>query len=282
MKVALAQIAPHLGDVNKNFDLHLKWIKKAIEEKVDLLIFPELSLSGYNLKDLVEDVALRPAKASLFSELKDISRRLSLIVGFVEEKERGLFYNSAAFISGGRIVHIHRKLFLPTYGMLEEGKFFAQGRNFQTFKTPWGKMGMEICYDFLHYSSSYLLFVGGSEIIIVISAAPGRGLSEKDNYQSCRMWELMGEAMSRFSSVYLIYCNRVGFEDGKHFAGGSFIFSPFGQMVAQAPYLDESFLVKKIDLDQIRKARKKWPYRRDEKPEIILNALKMIINDVKD
>jgi len=282
MKVALAQIAPHLGKINKNFDLHLKWINKAIKEKVDLLIFPELSLTGYNLNDLAEEVALKPAKASVFSELKDLSRRLSLIVGFVEEKERGLFYNSAAFISRGKIVHIHRKVFLPTYGFLEEGKFFAQGRSFKTFKTPWGPMGLEICYDFLHYSSSYLLFVGGAEIIIIISASPGRGLSEKDNYQSCRMWELMGEAISRFSSVYLIYCNRVGFEDGKHFAGGSFIFNPSGEMVAQAPYLDQHFFIKEIDLEKIKEARKKWPYRRDEKPEIIANALKMIINDVKD
>ena len=231
MKVGLAQISPILGNVKKNLELHLIHIEKARKKKVDLLIFPELSLTGYTLKDLVQEVAIQPEKDSLFSKLKAASCHLSLVVGFVEEKERGLFYNSAAFLSGGKTLHIHRKVFAPTYGMFEEMKFFALGKNFKTFSTPFGKAGMMICYDFLHYGASYILFVGGSEIIIVISAAPGRGLSEKNGYESSRMWELMGEAISRFSSAFLLYCNRVGFEDGKNFAGGSYIFNPMGQLV---------------------------------------------------
>lgn len=282
MKVALAQIYPHLGSVQKNFDLHLHYLEKAKKEKVDLLIFPELSLTGYTLMDLVEEMALRPEKDSFFSKLKALSRDLSLIVGFVEEKERGLFYNSAAFLAGGKILHIHRKVFAPTYGMFEEMKFFSLGRNFKTFSTPYGKTGMMICYDFLHYGASYLLFAGGSEIIVVISAAPGRGFSEEGGFESNRMWELMGEAISRFSSVFLFYCNRVGFEDGKRFAGGSFIFNPAGQLVARASYLDEEFLIQEINLDDIREIRKKWPYRRDEKPEIILESLKRIVRDYED
>jgi predicted amidohydrolase len=143
-------------------------------------------------------------------------------------------------------------------------------------------MGMMICYDFLHYGASYLLFAGGSEIITVISAAPGRGLSEKNNYESSRMWELMGEAMSRFSSTFLFYCNRVGFENGKHFAGGSFIFNPMGQLLAQASYIEEELLIHKINLDDIRETRKKWPYKRDEKPEVMLQSLQRIIRDYED
>ncbi|MFQ6108323.1 MAG: nitrilase-related carbon-nitrogen hydrolase [Candidatus Aminicenantales bacterium] len=282
MKVGLAQISPVLGNVKKNLDLHFRTIEKARKKEVDLLVFPELSLTGYTLKDLVEEVALRPEKDPLFSKLKAASRDLSLVVGFVEEKERGLFHNSAAFLSGGKILHIHRKVFAPTYGMFEEMKFFALGRNFRPFLTPFGKAGMMICYDFLHYGASYLLFAGGSEIIIVISAAPGRGLSENDAYESNRMWELMGEAISRFSSVFLFYCNRVGFEDGKHFAGGSFIFDPMGKLLAKASTLEEELLVKEINLNDIRETRKKWPYRRDEKPEIILESLKRIVRDYED
>lgn len=282
MKVGLAQISPVLGNVKKNLDLHLRTIEKARKKEVDLLVFPELSLTGYTLKDLVEEVAFKPEKDPLFSKLKAASRDLSLVVGFVEEKERGLFHNSAAFLSGGKILHIHRKVFAPTYGMFEEMKFFALGRNFRPFLTPFGKAGMMICYDFLHYGASYLLFAGGSEIIIVISAAPGRGLSENDAYESNRMWQLMGEAISRFSSVFLFYCNRVGFEDGKHFAGGSFIFDPMGKLLAKASTLEEELLVKEINLNDIRETRKKWPYRRDEKPEIILESLKRIVRDYED
>jgi len=282
MKIALAQITPKLGDLDQNFRVHLDYIQKAKKKNVDLLIFPELSLTGYTLKDLVEEIALDPHTDPLFKKLKDLSREISFVVGFVEEKEKGLFLNSAAFFSQGKIAHIHRKIYLPTYGMFEELKFFGQGKNFNTFPTPFGRAGLLICYDFLHISSSYLLFVGGSELIIAISAAPGRGFSDDDGYASARMWELMGEAVSRFFQSFVIYCNRVGFEDGKSFAGGSFIYNPGGQLVAKSPYVDEDFLVKNIDLEEIRRFRKFRPYRRDEKPEVTLEAFKRIVAKYED
>jgi predicted amidohydrolase len=282
MKVALAQISPFLGDVRKNLDLHLRYFEKARKKKVDLLIFPELSLTGYTLKDLVEDVAISPEDNSIFDRLKAESRDVSSVLGFVEEKERGLFFNSAAFLSKGKILHIHRKVFLPTFGIFEEAKFFAQGKNFHTFPTPYGNTGMMICRDFLNYGAGYLLFAGGSEIMIIISAAPGRGVAGGEAYETSRMWESMGETISRFSTSFLIYCNRVGFEDGKHFAGGSFIFDPLGQLVSIASYLDEDLLIQEINLDFIREARKKWPYKRDDKPEVILEALKRIVREYED
>jgi predicted amidohydrolase len=282
MKLALAQISPHLGDVKKNFNLHIKYIKKAKRKKVDLLVFPELSLTGYLLKDLLEEVALNTEKDRVFEEFKALSREISLVLGFVEEKEKGLFYNSAAFFSGGKILHIHRKVFLPTYGMFDEGRFFSQGKNFHTFSSAFGKMGLMICRDFLHYGASYLLFAGGSEIIIVLSAAPGRGVSEKEGFATCKMWELMGEAVSRFSTSFVIYCNRVGFENGMSFAGGSFIYSPMGELLTKASYLDEEFILQEINLNDIRTARKKWPFKRDDKPEVILEALKRIVRRDED
>lgn len=282
MKIALAQISPKLGDIDGNFRLHTEYIKKARKKNVDLLVFPELSLTGYTLKDMAEEIALDPRTDPLFEKFKHLSQEVSFVVGFVEEKEKGQFLNSAAFFSQGTIAHIHRKIYLPTYGMFEEMKFFGEGKNFHTFPTPFGKAGMLICYDFLHISSSYLLFVGGSELIIAISAAPGRGFSDEGGYASSRMWELMGESVSRFFQSFVIYCNRVGFEDGKSFAGGSFIYNPGGQLIAQSPYMDEDFLIESIDLEEIRRFRKSRPYRRDEKPEITLEALKRIIAKYED
>ena len=282
MKVALAQISPHLGNLRKNLDLHFQSIEKAKKKKADLLIFPELSLTGYTLMDMVDEVSLEPGKNPIFKELKAASREISLVVGFVEEMEKGLFYNSAAFLSKGKILHIHRKVFLPTFGMFDEARFYAQGKNFHTFPTPFGKAGMMICRDFLSYGASYLLFAGGAEIIIVISAAPGRGTTLEESYETSRMWEIMGETISRFSTVFLIYCNRVGFEDGKHFAGGSFIFNPAGEMIARAAYVDKDFLFYEINLDEVREIRRKWPYKRDDKPEIILEALKRIVRKYED
>ncbi len=282
MKIALAQISPKLGDLEHNLQIHIDYIKKAKKKNVDLLIFPELSLTGYTLKDMVEEIALEPRTDPLLKKLAGMSRDISFVAGFVEEKEKGLFLNSAAFFSEGKISHIHRKIYLPTYGMFEELKFFGQGKNFHSFDTPFGKTGMLICYDFLHISSSYLLFVGGAEIIIAISAAPGRGISDDKGYASTRMWELMGETVSHFFQTFVIYCNRVGFEDGKSFAGGSFIYNPGGQLVAKSPHVDEDFLVKDIDLEEIRRFRKSRPYYRDEKPEITLEAFKRIVARYED
>jgi NAD+ synthase (glutamine-hydrolysing) len=282
MKVALVQISPILHDINKNFKQHLEFIEKAKKQNVDLIIFPELSLTGYRLRDLVPEVAINPKHHNLFHELKQLSKEISIVFGFVEEKERGHYFNSAAFLSNGKTLHIHRKVFLPNYGMFEEAKFFNQGNIFSAFQTPFGKIGLLICYDFLHYGANYALFSQGADIIIVLSAAPGRGTSEKQAFTSSHMWELMGEAISRFSTLFLIYCNRVGFEDGKSFAGGSFIYNPEGKLIAIASYVDDDFLIQEINLKDLSKARQRLLYKRDNKPEVILRSLNKAVIENED
>jgi predicted amidohydrolase len=280
----MAQTAPHLGNIAKNLELHLKTIALARKEKADLVVFPELSLTGYKLRDLVENVAADPDRSKEIRELTRLSRDIAIVFGFVEERasEQGLFYNSAAFCAKGRILHIHRKVFLPTFGLFEEHRFFAAGRHFRAFETPWGKMGLMICRDFLHFNASYLLYAGGAETMIVISAAPGRGLSGESGFASSRMWELMGEAMGRFSQAFVLYCNRVGLEDGVVFAGGSFVFDPMGRRLAQAAYFEPELLIRDLDLKAIRTARKNWPFKRDDKPEVTLEELQRIVHGLDD
>ncbi len=282
MRISLAQVAPRLGNLQKNLELHNYFIEKARKKKADLIVFPELSLTGYTLMDMVQEVGLNPAKAPLFKRLRASSREIDIVLGFVEEKEPGLFYNSAAYLSKDQILHIHRKVFLPTYGMFEEGKFFGQGKNFRPFATPFGKMGLMICRDFLSFGAGYILFVGGAEVIVVISAAPGRGFSNEGGFATTRMWELMGEALSFFSSSFVAYSNRVGFEDGKAFAGGSFIYNPLGNLIAKAPGVDEQMIIADLDLEEVRSARKKWPFKRDDRPELLLQALQRIVHDDED
>jgi len=282
MRVALAQISPHLGELEKNLEIHLRFIEKSRNKKADLVVFPELSLTGYTLMDLVPEAALDPGSHPRFRKLREASRGIDIVLGFVEEKEKGLYYNSAAYLSSGRILHLHRKVFLPTYGMFEEAKFFAQGRNFNAFDTRFGRAGLMICRDFLSYGAGYLLFAGGADIVIVISAAPGRGYSGRGGFATARMWELMGEAISYFSTAFVFYANRVGFEEGKAFAGGSFAFSPAGRILARASNSEEEVLFIDLDLEEIREARKKWTFRRDDRPEIILQALERIVHDAKD
>jgi len=282
VRVALAQISSHLGELRKNLDLHLETIEKARRGKAHIVIFPELSLTGYTLMDLVPEVALDPARHPVFQKIVAASRTIDLVLGFVEERRKGLFFNSAAYLSRGRISHIHRKVFLPTGGMFEEAKFFAPGKAFGTFATSFGNAGLMVCRDFLHYGAGYLLFAGGADLVIVISAAPGRGLTAGPVFATSRMWELMGEAISFFSTTFVIYCNRVGFEDGKAFAGGSFIFGPSGRRLVKAPETEEKLVLADLRLDDIRAARKKWTFLRDDRPEVILRSLERIIGDDED
>ena len=284
MKARLVQMAPRLGDLRANLDRHLEALERARSDGAELVVFPELSLTGYTLKDLVPEMALNPASSPLFRELLDAGRGMSAVVGFVEEKEdeRGLFYNSSAFLAEGRVLHVHRKVFLPTFGMFEEAKFFAQGRNILPFRAPFGKAGMMICRDFLQYGSSYLLFAGGAEVFIVVSAAPGRGVSGGDGFETSRMWELMGEAIAHFSTAFVLYCNRVGSEDGVTFAGGSFVFGPEGTLLARAPDIEEAVLACDLDLGLVRDVRKRWTFKRDERPEIILHSLERIVRGYED
>lgn len=284
MKVALAQIAPRLGDVGRNLALHKEWIRAARREKADLVVFPELSLTGYVLRDLVEEVALDPERSPLFAELAALSRGLSLVVGFVEERrdEPGLFANAAAFFGDGRLLHVHRKVFLPTGGMFEEGKFFAPGRDFTPFRAPFGRTGLMICRDFLQLGAGYLTAVGGAEVVIVPSAGPGRGFAENEGFATSRMWELMGEAFAYFSTSFVLYCNRVGVEEGMTFAGGSFIYGPRGDLVEKAAYIEEGLLLRTIDLTAVRDARRKRTFRRDDRPEVVLHALERILGPHAD
>jgi predicted amidohydrolase len=282
VRVALAQISPHLGDVGKNLDLHLSTADRARRKKADLVVFPELSLTGYTLMDLVPEVALQPAESPAFQKLVAASRSIDLVLGFVEERGKGLFHNSAAYLSRGRILHLHRKAFLPTGGMFEEAKFFAPGRTFRTFATSFGKAGLMVCRDFLSLGAVYPLFAGGADLVIVISAAPGRGMTSDSSFATSRMWELMGEATSFFSTSFVVYCNRVGFEDGKAFAGGSFIFGPNGRRLVRGPEVEEDLVLADLRLEDIRSARKRWTFLRDDRPEVILRSVQRIVGDHED
>jgi predicted amidohydrolase len=284
MKIALAQIVPKLGDVEANVASHLDILEKARRRKADLVVFPELGLTGYTLKDLAEEVALDPASDPRFRRIVARTKGLSAVVGFVEESpgDRGLFYNAAAFLADGRLVHVHRKVFLPTSGIFEEAKFFAQGRDFRTFRAPFGRAGLLVCRDFLQYGSSYVHYAAGADLIVCISAAPGRGVADGEAFETSRMWELMGEAVSYFSTAFVVYVNRVGSEDGVTFAGGSFVFAPGGRLLVRASAVDPQVVDCRIDLAAVREARRKWLFRRDEKPEAIWRSLERIVRAPED
>ncbi len=278
LKVGLAQITPRLGDMRANLDLHLRTIEEAADQGVELLIFPELSLTGYRLHDLTFDVAVKTNyKDPIFARLLEASRNLDLIVGLVEADERQKFYIAAAYLSHGELVHVHRKVYLPTYGMFDEGRYFAWGDAIRAFDTRFGRVGILICEDFWHISPPYLLWLDGADILILTSASPGRGLATEQKIGSARWVEHINQAYASIFTNYIIHVNRTGFEDGVNFWGGSSVYDPEGNLVVQAPYYEPALVTARLDLNQIRRVRIRLPMLRDERVELTTRELARIV-----
>lgn len=149
LTVGLAQIYPKLGDVKYNLQKHLDFIQQADQQGVDLVIFPELSMTGYQVNDLVPEVAIRATRDDeTFRAMLDASANMDIVFGFVHEDKRQRFYTASAYLSRGECLHIHHKIYLPTYAMFDEGRYFDQGEHIRAFDTRFGRVGMLICEDF--------------------------------------------------------------------------------------------------------------------------------------
>ena len=280
LKIGLAQVTPKLGDIEANLALHLQTIEEATEQGVELLVFPELSLTGYRLRDLAFSVALQPAaKDPVFGQLLDASRDMDIVFGFVEADKRQKFYIAVAYLSRGQIMHLHHKVYLPTYGMFDEGRYFAWGDAVRAFDTRFGRVGMLICEDFWHMSPPYILWLDGADLLILTSASPGHGLATEQKIGSARWVEHINQAYASIFTNFVIHTNRTGFEDGVSFWGGSTVFDPAGKLLVQAPYYEPALVTTKLDLNQLRRARTRLPLLRDERVGLTMRELKRILED---
>lgn len=278
VNVGLAQIYPKLGDVQANLSKHMAYIEQAKSAGVDLLVFPELSMTGYQVQDLVPEVAIRAVPEDpVFAALLAASKHMDLMVGFVHEDKRQRFYTAAAYLSGGELLHIHHKIYLPTYTMFDEGRYFDQGEHARAFNTRFGRVGMLICEDFWHMSPAYLLWMDGADILLFQSASPSRGLDAGERLSGSRWVELVNQAYGSMFTNYVIHCNRVGFEDGKNFWGGSSVVDPDGEFLTHGLYFDETLIVQNIDLNQLHRTRSRLPLLRDERPGLVQRELTRIL-----
>ena len=276
IRIAIAQINPKLGDLDANMRLYKENIRRATKEAADLLLFPELSLTGYYLRDTVPNVALT-LNAAEMKTLKELSRELPFVAGLVEESADHRFFNSAVYFENGEIRHTHRKVYLPTYGMFDEQRYFAGGDRIRVFDSKFGRLALLVCEDLWHPSTIYLAALDGALAVLCPSASPLRGIvdaqAQDDN---ARYWEMINRTYSETYSLFMIYGNRCGFEDGVGFWGGSEIVDPFGQRIAKAKYYEEDFLVADIALESVRRKRTMSPLLRDEDIDLTINELMRI------
>jgi len=276
LKLALVQMDTRLGVMSANLEKHLDYIKKA--KGADLVIFPELSLTGYILQDLVPTVVSRPTSHDpTFKTLLQASKDTDLLVGFVEEDDRHRYFNSAAYLSKGKVVHIHRKVYLPTYSMFDEGRFWAWGDSVRAFDTRFGRAGVLICEDFWHASNPYLLWMDGADLFYFISVSPSRGLTTDENFDSAAFVEHVGQAYASLFTSFVAQTNRVGYEDGINFWGGASVYDPNGEQIAKGLYHEESLTLAELDLDELERARKRLPLLRDERSALVQRELNRIL-----
>jgi predicted amidohydrolase len=299
--ISLAQCDAVLGDVERNLDDHLRRIEAARAAGAGLVVFPELSLTGYSLRDLTPEVALR-ADAAPLARLARASRGIDIAAGWIDESPEHVLTNAAGYFSSGRLLHLHRKVYPVNYGMFEERRYWGAGDRVAAFDTRWGRVGLLICEDQWHPSTSWLLFADRADVIITLSASPARGVLRADPADaadpaepadrgnradraggglapaSSRTWEALLRQQSAALALWNVYVNRVGVEDGTSFAGGSRAIDPFGEVVAALGLGDAQECVT-LEPAPLARRRVQNPMLRDERLDVTLGNLQRIVRD---
>jgi len=289
-RLAIAQIRPAKGEYAANVQRIggvLAQLAK-LEPAVDLVVFPETATSGYFVEGGVRDVAV--TAGTLFRDLSlqheaAQAPPLDVAVGFYEVFQNR-FYNSCLYASLGNaspvnaspgnassghaspgILHVHRKVFLPTYGVFDEDRFVERGREIHAFDTRWGRAALLICEDAWHSLAGTIAALEGAQLILVPSASPARGTGMDEEGTrlpaSVVRWERILRTMAEEHGVYVAYASLVGFEGGKGFPGGSVLVSPAGQIVLRGPLFEEAVLTADVDLDELTRARADAPLLAD-------------------
>lgn len=272
MRLAIAQVAPALGAFGRNMAMHLEQIERARAAGARLVVFPELSLTGYYVKDLANDVAVSAEDRAL-APLAEASREIDVLAGFVERTADARLFIASGYWSEGRLRHVHRKVYLPTYGIFDDGRYFAAGDRFETFDSVAGRGGIAICEDLWHLSVPYLYALNGALVVFCPSSSPGRGVAEGGDLGTAESCHLMDRFYAQYLTVYVVYANRVGNEDGISFWGGSEVVAPDGSVVARAAQFEPEMLLAELDPALAARERARNPLLRDEKVGIVLREL---------
>jgi NAD+ synthase (glutamine-hydrolysing) len=275
LRLAIAQVRPHKGAYEENlcrFGALLRQVG-GWPEPPELVVAPETALTGYFLEGGVRDLAVTADQ--LFADLTREhngagSPPLDVAIGFYEVHSNRL-YNSGLYATlGGSeagIRHVHRKIFLPTYGVFDEERFVEAGRSVQAFDTRWGRAALLICEDAWHSFTPMLAALDGAQLVIIPSASPARGVITSDDTAgrpvSLARWSRLAQDIAGEHGVYVALPQLVGFEGGKAFPGGSILAGPRGDILVQGPVFEEAIIPATIDFEEITRARADLPLLAD-------------------
>jgi predicted amidohydrolase len=217
-----------------------------------------------------------PLDAPEIGRLRELSRHISIAIGFVEVSADYRFFNSALYLENGEIRHLHRKVYLPTYGLFDEQRYLARGERFRAFDSTFGRMGILICEDMWHLSAPYILAMDGATTILCLSSSPGRGITTDEQLGSTQAWQKLTSTTAMFLNSRILYCNRVGYEDGINFWGGSEAVAPSGAVINRGAILEEDFVLATLTEADLRRERIFAPMMRDENLFVTMKELRRI------
>jgi predicted amidohydrolase len=279
LRIALAQLAPQLGMLDANLARHRELLAEARAAGAGLVVYPELGLTGYHLQDLAAEVAMHADDPRLLAFAAE-TVGCSAVVSFVEESTDHRLFIAAALLEDGRVRHIHRKLYLPTYGLFDERRFFAAGDALRAVTSRLGVgVGLAICEDFWHLGLPALLALDGAQLLINVASSPGRDVAAVNagGLGTAVSWRTLLRAYAQLTTSVIVFCNRVGVDESVSFWGGSMVLGPTGDVIAEGPLYDEALIFADVDLADVRRERIILPLLRDERPELLARELGRIV-----
>jgi predicted amidohydrolase len=262
IKIALAQISSQRENKEKNLQKIEELTIKAKEQAADLVIFPELSLSGYVVRDQIYELAETvpgPSVQRIIKLAKDTGMYVVFGMPELSEKTKATIFNTAVFVGPEGLIGKYRKMYLPTHSVFEEKRYFRPGYQTPVFSTELGNIGLCICYDIFFPELFRLLRLKGAQLIVCISASP----AVRRGY-----FEILTSARALENTAFLAYVNLSGVQDGLQFWGGSRVACPNGDVLARARYDEEDFVVCEVDYNDLRAAEPFIPTLRDLRPEL--------------
>ncbi len=285
MRVALAQIDSVLGQTDQNLKRAAAAIDEAVAGGADLIVFPELATSGYSLGQVSDSVAL-PGNDPELSGLASRAKGAGVLIGYPEEGNRSIHtYNSAAYLhdhggKGNRLLHNHRKLYLPTYDIFEERKHFSPGQQMRAYDTPQGRMATLICNDAWQPQLPFLAIQDGAQVLLMPTNSAQSRFPE--HYDSATYWSDITAFYARMYQCYVVFVNRVGNEGSLRFWGGSHVVDPWGQVVGEAPRHEEALVLVDIDLALIRKRRREVPLVKEARLGLVEREVRRLVEEGGD
>lgn len=281
MRIALAQVDSRPGDVDANVEQAEEVLDDAVRQAPDLVVFPELQLSGYSVGGADRDPSLRPGDDRL-QRLADRSGKAGVHLGFAESGTSGLHtYNSAAYYEDGNLVHVHRKLYLPTYAAFEERKHFTPGQALRGYPVQ-GRYPVAtlICNDAWQPPLAFLATQDGANVLLVPAASAQSNSLER--YDAMEYWYDLTRFYGRMFQLYVVFVNRVGCEGELRFWGDSHVVDPWGDVVAAAAEGTEDLLTVDIDLDEVRRRRRDMPLGKEARLGLLRREIERLLDEGGD